>query len=234
MDIICSYLVDLELLRDDMDDLLILESKSLLNEFIRNYSDDEEDLIPDNVKEVEKIKIKNSQLNEYTIDRAINLIDYIDYVEVTFIRDLYEWEVLFKRDGEDHFQVYDNPFEAKLAAIKYLEKLNIVEIVMDDDSPFNLDEAEEYSESEEGESHEGEVSVPKTKVCLDCKEEYPDADFDFCGKCGGKLIPIEDFNRDSIPKEDSEKVVKKCPICIRNKAGIAINSPHKKIILKDP
>lgn len=213
LDIICSYLVDLELLRDDMDDLLILESKSLLNEFIRKYSGDEEDLIPDDVKEVEKIKIKNSQLNEYTIDRAINLIDYIYYVEVTFIRDLYEWEVLFKRDGEDHFQVYDNPFEAKLAAIKYLEKLSIVEIVMDDDSPFNLDEAEEFSGSEEVESPDGEVSVPKTKVCLDCKEEYPGADFDFCGKCGGKLIPIEDFNMASIPKEDSEKVVKKCPIC---------------------
>lgn len=213
LDIICSYLVDLELLRDDMDDLLILESKSTLNKFIRQYSDDEEDLIPDDVKEVEKIKIKNSQLNEYTIDRAINLIDYIDYVEVTFIRDLYEWEVLFKRDGEDHFQVYDNPFEAKLAAIKYLEKLSIVEIVMDDDSPFNLDEEDEHSESEGLESPDGGVSVPKTKVCLDCKEEYPDADFDFCGKCGGKLIPIEDFNRDSIPNEDSEKVVKKCPIC---------------------
>lgn len=135
LDIICSYLVDLKLLRDDMDDLLILESKSVLNDFIRKYSDDEEDLIPEEVKEVEKIKIKNSQLNEYTIDRAINLIDFIDYVEVTFVRELYEWEVLFKKDGEDHFQVYDNPFEAKLAAINYLEKLDIIEII-DDVSPI--------------------------------------------------------------------------------------------------
>lgn len=175
LDIICSYLVDLELLRDDMDDLLILESKSVLNDFIRKYSDDEEDLIPDDVKEVKKIKIRKSQLNEYAIDKTIKLIDFIDYVEVTFIRELYEWEVLFKRDGkEQSFQVHDNPFDAKIAAIKYLEDINIVEIVEDDVSPI----------SEPAETSIPPISEPKSmKTCPICDSEVSNINKTYCDEC---------------------------------------------------
>lgn len=173
LDIICSYLVDLELLRDDMDDLLILESKSVLNEFIRKYSDDEEDLIADDIKEVEKIKIKNSQLNEYTIDTVINLIDFIDFVEVTFVREFYEWEVLFKKDREEYFQVYDNPFEAKLAAIKYLEKLGIVEIIREDIQPIH----------EPPKTPESSIDEPQSiKTCPICNSEVSNIRT-YCNEC---------------------------------------------------
>lgn len=194
LDIICSYLVDLELLRDDMDDLLILESKSVLNNFIRQYSDDEEDLIQDDIKEVEKIKIKNSQLNEYSIDRAINLIDFIDNVECTYIREFDEWEVLFKRDGVEHtFQVYDNPFEAKLAAIKYLEKINVVEIVSDDDSLFYPDDEEESSTVEE---EYLTTSTDIARICEVCDKEFIprskyNPDQKYCDECNSKYDSSE-------------------------------------------
>ena len=193
LDIVCSYLVDLELLHDDRDDLLILESKSALNDFIRQYSDDEEDLIQDDVKEVEKVKIKNSQLNEYTIDRAINLIDFIDNVECTYIREFDEWEVLFKRDGVEHtFQVYDNPFEAKLAAIKYLEKINVVEIILDEDSPFILDDEEKSHTVAEDDL----ISTPTTRICEVCDKEFMprskyNPDQKYCDECNSRYDSSE-------------------------------------------
>ena len=35
--------------------------------------------------------------------------------------------------------------------------------------------------------------LPKHYICPDCREEYLEIDYEYCGKCGGKLIPIEDF-----------------------------------------
>ena len=35
--------------------------------------------------------------------------------------------------------------------------------------------------------------LPKRFICPDCREEYLEIDYEFCGKCGGKLINAEDF-----------------------------------------
>lgn len=35
--------------------------------------------------------------------------------------------------------------------------------------------------------------LPKHLICPDCEKEYLEIDYGFCGKCGGKLIPIDDF-----------------------------------------
>ena len=50
--------------------------------------------------------------------------------------------------------------------------------------------------------------LPKHYICPDCKEEYLEIDYEYCGKCGGKLIPIDQYNEidlDSINIEPWEK-----------------------------
>ena len=50
--------------------------------------------------------------------------------------------------------------------------------------------------------------LPKHYICPDCKEEYLEIDYEYCGKCGGKLIPINQYNEidlDSVNIDPSEK-----------------------------
>ena len=130
LEIIISHLLEYDLIYDDFDDLLILESKSALNDFIRKYSDNEEDIIPDNVEEVKKLTISRDCLKEDAIDKEINLMNYRHFVEITYSRELDEWEVLFKKYGmADVVHIFDNPFEAKLSAVEYLESIHLIEIL---------------------------------------------------------------------------------------------------------
>ena len=115
LEIIISLLLEYNLIYDDFDDLLILESKSKLNDFIKKYSDSEEDIIP---------------LTEDSIDKVINLMNYRHFVEITYARELDEWEVLFKKYGMANVvHIFDNPFEAKLSAVEYLESIHLIEII---------------------------------------------------------------------------------------------------------
>ena len=34
--------------------------------------------------------------------------------------------------------------------------------------------------------------LPKHFICPDCKEEYLEIDYEYCGKCGGKLVPFNE------------------------------------------
>ena len=36
--------------------------------------------------------------------------------------------------------------------------------------------------------------LPKHYICPDCKEEYLESDYEYCGKCGGKLVLFDSFN----------------------------------------
>ena len=143
LEIIISHLLEYKLIYDDFDDLLILESKSKLNDFIRKYSDNEEDIIQDDTKEMEKLIISRGHLNENSIDNAINLMDYLHFVEISYNREFNEWEVLFKKYGMgDVVYVYDNPFEAKLSAIEYLESIHVIEIIDGDVPHGSVDEVD--------------------------------------------------------------------------------------------
>ena len=50
--------------------------------------------------------------------------------------------------------------------------------------------------------------LPKHLICPECEKEYTEADFDFCGKCGGRLVDIEDYKNEKsfVLKEDFEKI----------------------------
>lgn len=37
--------------------------------------------------------------------------------------------------------------------------------------------------------------LPKHFICPDCKEEYQEIDYEYCGKCGGKLVLFDSFNK---------------------------------------
>ena len=36
--------------------------------------------------------------------------------------------------------------------------------------------------------------LPKHYICPDCREEYLEIDYEYCGKCGGKLVPFDSIN----------------------------------------
>ena len=130
LEIIISLLLEYNLIYDDFDDLLILESKSVLNEFIIKYSENEGDIIPEDVEEVKKLTISRDCLTEDSIDKVINLMNYRHFVEITYARELDEWEVLFKKYGMANVvHIFDNPFEAKLSAVEYLESIHLIEII---------------------------------------------------------------------------------------------------------
>ena len=36
--------------------------------------------------------------------------------------------------------------------------------------------------------------LPNHLICPDCREEYLESDYEYCGKCGGKLMLFDSFN----------------------------------------
>ena len=52
--------------------------------------------------------------------------------------------------------------------------------------------------------------LPKRFICPDCKEEYLESDYEYCGKCGGKLMLFDLFNEmnnlDSLPDNEKCKI----------------------------
>ena len=52
-------------------------------------------------------------------------------------------------------------------------------------------------------------ALPKHFICPESKEEYKEIDYEYCGKCGTKLIPIDQFNEidlDSVSLYPEEKI----------------------------
>ena len=47
--------------------------------------------------------------------------------------------------------------------------------------------------------------LPKRFICPDCKAEYLTSDYEYCGKCGGKLVLFDSFN-ETISNLDLEKL----------------------------
>ena len=217
LEIIISHLLEYGLIYDDFDDLLILESKSKLNDFIKKYSDSEEDIIPDDVKEVKKISILRDSLNENSIDKVINLMDYRHFVEISHIREFDEWEVLFKKYGMgDVVYIYDNPFEAKLSAIEYLESIHIIEIIDGEHNPETNDEISLGLKKEELTGENSKDEVPKESA----DEDVPKTNDELLLELAGEIpktneideFPVESDGENSISHKDMDGF-NSCPIC---------------------
>ena len=51
--------------------------------------------------------------------------------------------------------------------------------------------------------------LPKHYICPDCKEEYLEIGYEYCGKCGGKLVLFDrknNFNLDNLSQEEMYKI----------------------------
>lgn len=130
LDIIITDLEEKGLLRYDSDDLIILANKSKLNDFIKEYSDSDEYII-EIKEEVPKLNINNEVLkSEDTLDKAINLIDYQNFVECYYNHENFSWVVTLKKDGQIFLsQNFVTPYQAKLTAVRYLGEIGIVNII---------------------------------------------------------------------------------------------------------
>lgn len=136
LDIIISDLEDQGLLRYDSDDLIILTNKAKLNEFIKQYSDSDDYLVEtDKEKAVSKVVILKDDLkDESLLDKSINLIEYQDYVECSSNHRMNGWNVILKKDGNPFLeQLFYNPYQAKLMAVRYLNEIGVIEIIESSD-----------------------------------------------------------------------------------------------------
>lgn len=131
LEIIIDNLSKYNLLMDDNENLLILESQHTLNEFIEMYSDNlPEDLITSEDDTHPKQTILSKYLYEDTLDKVFNLIDYQKYVESKQDNKTGKWLLNYKKEGNIiSVMSFETPFEAKMAAIRYLDEHNIIDVV---------------------------------------------------------------------------------------------------------
>lgn len=137
LDIIINDLEENDLLRYDSDDLLILANRTKLNEFIREYSDSDEYIIEKKEEDLEPqlIIYKNDLTDESSLNKAINLIDYQEYVECSPNR-REGWDITLKKDGKNFLhQLFYSPFQAKLTAVRYLNEIGVIKIA---ENPRNI------------------------------------------------------------------------------------------------
>ncbi|WP_405323847.1 hypothetical protein [Methanobrevibacter sp.] len=221
LDIIIADLEDNGLLRYDSDDLIILANRTKLNEFIREYSDSEEYIIKINEEEIPKLNIYDEYLkSEETLDKAINLIDYQNFVECYYNHENSDWIVTLKKEGHIFLsQNFATPYQAKLMAVRYLGEIGIVNIIKDNfDSKFennhvlrepteikdaktevNLELSEESKDigpkKDSDVSIKSNVSDNKYKKCVICGNEIIHKDYatnrKYCDECKNKYKPSE-------------------------------------------
>ena len=220
LEIIISSLQDLNLLYYDSEDLIILKPKSKLNEFIEKYSSNpEEDILDDEAEEGPRQTIFKSNLkDENSLDKSINLIEYQDYVECRRHDELLEeWLVILKKGGEEYLrQSFRSPFQAKLISVRYLNEINVIQIIDDVSGsqekkeynswePFNLDDdlgVEEYD----------------TKICVICGKEFEikgkfSSSQKYCDECKDKYnaserIVLQGIKKGTFNKEMAIKAKK--------------------------
>lgn len=134
LEVIIDNLSKYGLLVDDNENLLILETQHNLNEFIEMYSDNlPDDLIISDDDNYPKQTILSKYLNEDSLDKVFNLIDYQKYVESKQDNKTGDWLLIYKKDGNSiSFMRFKTPFEAKMAAIRYLDEHNIISIVVEE------------------------------------------------------------------------------------------------------
>ncbi|MBQ6138822.1 MAG: hypothetical protein IJI80_03995 [Methanobrevibacter sp.] len=221
LDITIADLEDNGLLRYDSDDLIILANRTKLNEFIREYSDSEEYIIQIKEEEIPKLNIYDEYLkSEETLDKAINLIDYQNFVECYYNHENSDWIVTLKKEGHIFLsQNFVTPYQAKLMAVRYLGEIGVVNIIKNNfDSKFennhvlrgpteikdakteaNLDLSEESKDigpkNDSDVSIKTNVSANKHKKCLICGNEIIHKDYatnrKYCDECKNKYKPSE-------------------------------------------
>ena len=134
LEMIIDNLTKYGLLIDDNENLLILETQHNLNEFIEMYSDNlPNDLITSDDDVHPKQTILSKYLYEKTLDKVFNLIDYQKYVESKQDNKTGDWLLIYKKEGNSiSFMSFKTPFEAKMAAVRYLDEHNIIDVVADE------------------------------------------------------------------------------------------------------
>ena len=136
LNLIFNDLLDYELIRPiDENNLFILADVSIVNNFLEEYSLNQEFTPLSNEPLYdEKIEVYSYQLSsEKLLDEAVNLFIFSDYVDIRFIKNLNFWRVQLKKENRVITKkLFVDTFDAKLYALDYLIKLNLIYVLSDD------------------------------------------------------------------------------------------------------
>lgn len=252
LEVIIDSLVQFELLYDDMDNLLILESQNVLNDFIKKYSESpEDDLITFSEESNPKQIIYSNYLYEESLDKVFNLIDYQKYIECKQDSKSDSWILIYKLDElNTSIMKFNTPFEAKMAAIRYLDEHDIIDVV-----PYELGKGD-YSDNTKilicpvcGKEFET-MSMFSQKYCEECNNIYSHSEKTvLIGIHKGQFtnqtaIEINDLlNQDYTKKDIAKKLKLDNPTLINaiikfllpddEVNNVAINTPDNTLIDED-
>ena len=214
LDIIISDLEEQGLLKYDSDDLIILANKPKLNEFIKEYSDSDEYLLESTDEGlISTLVIYQDDLkDEKSLDKAINFIDYQEYIEFSSNSRIDGWYLTLKKEGKEvSHKLFYKPFKAKLAAVKYLGEIGIIKIAdFDKDIDFDYEpkpkkkskDKNKYAPPEEG---RGQKYNRRCPVCGREFVSYKKKKGTLCSSCVSKYGFFEKKALDGIIKGTYDK-----------------------------